>query len=251
MSNLLVRVELTEEIESTKKIHSKELRDVKATHVSELENIQASHALKVQQLENNLQQLAAEHDAESEQMKFEFSRQMDELSVKHSASIEELNGQHAAHIEQIRSEHHQQIQLLQTAKDELDSEKSRLSQEVEKVTLTLETKLDEVATLSTQLEVAKEKIETGRLQANEKYEAMKNSLQLDIAECQSRAEEERRNLEEALRSHFEAELDILRERSANLEGELNQRQEQLQELEKAHKQSNIQHEEQLQRLNEK
>ena len=184
-------------------------------------------------------------------MKFEFSRLIDELSTKHSVTIEKLTSQHTAQLEKINSEHQQQIEILQTAKDKLDAEKSRLSREVENVTLTLETKLDEVATLSTQLEVAKEKIETGRLQANEKYEAMKNSLQLDIAECQSRAEDERRNLEEALRSHFEAEIDVLREKINILEGHLSQREAQLEEVERAREQSILEHEEQLKRLNEK
>lgn len=137
--------------------------------------------------------------------------------------------------------------------------------------MSLETKLDEVETLKAQLEVSKEKLETFTNQAEQRYsvsvsafngwktfwyynfllynryESMKRSLELDIAECKARFEELRVKEEETLRTHYESQLNSMTQSNAELNETLLQRQAQLEEYQK----TCSSYEEQIKRLNDK
>lgn len=80
---------------------------------------------------------------------------------------------------------------------------------------------------------------------------MKQSLELDIAECQMRFEEVRRNEEEKLRSHYESELALLEQKYCQLKETLQAQEAQLKEKEDKYLSSCSQYEEQLKRLNDK
>jgi hypothetical protein len=177
------------EIELIKESQMKKLEAQDIQHKTELEEIQEANREQIQRLENNLQQLGAEHDAESEQIKFEYGRQIDELNQNHLVTLARLQSEHAAHISEIQATHQEQISRLEYSRDQLEIERSRLHQgtfdkclqivfklstnifieiECEEIGVTLETKLDEIETLKTQLDVAEEKLETSRTQAEEK-----------------------------------------------------------------------------------
>ncbi|EFX71129.1 hypothetical protein DAPPUDRAFT_309226 [Daphnia pulex] len=245
-----IRVELVKEIDSVKESHEKELEAKNVQHKTELEEILSASREQIQQLENNLQQLGAEHDAESEQVKFEYGRQIDELNQNNSATLARLESEHAAHISEIQSAHQEQLSQLELSRDQLEIERSRLHQKCEEIGVTLETKLDEIETLKTQLDVAEEKRETSRVQAEEKFISMKRSLELDIAECQVRFEEQRRIADEKLRLDYEAKLTTLESKHLELTQQLLAQQAEFEEAQKAHSISCVQYEEQLKRLND-
>lgn len=80
---------------------------------------------------------------------------------------------------------------------------------------------------------------------------MKRSLELDIAECQTRSEEQRRSEQENLRSDYESKLMLLEQNHLQLTEQLRAQQEQFEEAEKAHILSCSQYDEKLKRLNDK
>ncbi len=80
---------------------------------------------------------------------------------------------------------------------------------------------------------------------------MKRSLELDIAECQVRFEEQRRIEDEKLRLDYEAKLAILESNHLELTQQLQAQQAEFEEAQKAHSISCVQYEEQLKRLNDK
>lgn len=123
----LDRLKLLKETEETKAAQDNAMKEVLSRHEDEMKNIITTHAEQVKSLENNLQQLAAEHDAESEQIKFDVARQTDELNQKHSTAIAALKEEHSSQLELVRAEHLEQMNVMQAAKDQLETEKSRLS----------------------------------------------------------------------------------------------------------------------------
>lgn len=80
---------------------------------------------------------------------------------------------------------------------------------------------------------------------------MKNSLELDIAECKARYEEQLRSEEEALRTRYENELALVQQSNAQLTDMLQERQDEVKELELLRETARSQHEEQLKQLEKK
>lgn len=80
---------------------------------------------------------------------------------------------------------------------------------------------------------------------------MKKSLELDIAECQKRAVEERKESEEAIRSHYEGEMGLVSQSNQQLNEMLQMRVSELDELKKKHADACSEYEERIQRLNDK
>jgi hypothetical protein len=80
---------------------------------------------------------------------------------------------------------------------------------------------------------------------------MKRSLELDIAECQVRSEEQRRIEEERLRLDYEVKLDILEKNYQQLTEQLQAQQAEFEEAQQTHSITCTQYEEQLKRLNDK
>ena len=74
---------------------------------------------------------------------------------------------------------------------------------------------------------------------------------MDIAECQVRFEEQRRNEDEKLRLDFEAKFAILESKHLELTQQLQAQQAEFEEAKKSHSTSCVQYEEQLKRLNDK
>lgn len=245
-----VRVELVKEIDMMKESFQRDLSAQEIQHKTEVEAMQAANKEQVQQLENNLQQLVAEHDAESEQIKFEYGKQIDELHQNHATALSQLANDHSAHINDLQTSHREQISRLESSRDEIEAERLHLHQKCEQIGVTLETKMDEIETLKVQLDVAEEKLETSRVQAEDKYSSMKRSLELDIAECQTRSEEQRRSEQENLRSDYESKLMLLEQNHLQLTEQLRAQQEQFEEAEKAHILSCSQYDEKLKRLND-
>lgn len=245
-----VRVELVKEIDMMKESFQRDLSAQEIQHKTEVEAMQAANKEQVQQLENNLQQLVAEHDAESEQIKFEYGKQIDELHQNHATALSQLANDHSAHINDLQTSHREQISRLESSRDEIEAERLHLHQKCEQIGVTLETKMDEIETLKVQLDVAEEKLETSRVQAEDKYSSMKRSLELDIAECQTRSEEQRRSEQEKLRSDYESKLMLLEQNHLQLTEQLRAQQEQFEEAEKAHILSCSQYDEKLKRLND-
>ena len=133
--------------------------------------------------------------------------------------------------------------------------------------------MDEIKTLTAQLDVAEEKLETSRAQAEERlvfpfyldhcrnvmffiyfginrFTSMKSALELDIAECRVQSEEQRRIDEEKLRACYETKLTLLEDTHRQLRETLQNRQTELEEAREAHTVSVNQYEEQLKRLND-
>ncbi|KAK4026795.1 hypothetical protein OUZ56_015821 [Daphnia magna] len=245
-----VRVELVKEIDMMKESFQRDLNAQEIQHQTQVEAMQAVNKEQVQQLENNLQQLVAEHDAESEQIKFEYGKQIDELHQNHATALSQLANDHSAHINDLQTGHQEQISRLESSRDEIEAEMLHLHQKCEQIGVTLETKMDEIETLKVQLDVAEEKLETSRVQAEDKYSSMKRSLELDIAECQTRSEEQRRSEQEKLRSDYESKLMLLEQNHLQLTEQLRAQQEQFEEAEKAHILSCSQYDEKLKRLND-
>uniref|UniRef100_A0A0P6G4U3 Hyaluronan mediated motility receptor n=1 Tax=Daphnia magna TaxID=35525 RepID=A0A0P6G4U3_9CRUS len=245
-----VRVELVKEIDMMKESFQRDLNAQEIQHKTEVEAMQAANKEQVQQLENNLQQLVAEHDAESEQIKFEYGKQIDELHQNHATTLSQLANDHSTHINDLQLSHQEQISRLESSRDEIEAERLHLHQKCEQIGVTLETKMDEIETLKVQLDVAEEKLETSRVQAEDKYSSMKRSLELDIAECQTRSEEQRRSEQEKLRSDYESKLMLLEQNHLQLTEQLRAQQEQFEEAEKAHILSCSQYDEKLKRLND-
>ncbi|KAI9563651.1 hypothetical protein GHT06_011115 [Daphnia sinensis] len=245
-----VRVELVKDIDVMKEAFQRDMNAQQIQHKTEVEALQAANSEQVKQLENNLQQLVAEHDAESEQIKFEFGRQIDDLHQNHATVLAQLAQDHAALISDLQTSHQEQISRLEASRDEIETERLHLHQKCEQIGVTLETKMDEIETLKIQLDVAEEKLETSRVQAEEKYSSMQRALELDIAECQTRSEEQRRSEQEKLRSDYESKLTMLEQKHLQLTEQLRAQQEQFEEAQKAHTLSCSQYEEQLKRLND-
>lgn len=80
---------------------------------------------------------------------------------------------------------------------------------------------------------------------------MKRALELDIAECKARFEEQRRSDEVALRTHYENELLAATQNYQQMSDLLQLRQVQLDELDGTYKSACAQYEEQIKRLNDK
>lgn len=80
---------------------------------------------------------------------------------------------------------------------------------------------------------------------------MKRSLELDIAECQVRSEEQRRIEEERLRLDYEAKLAIVEKNYVQLTEQLQAQKAEFEEVQQCHSISCTQYEEQLKRLNDK
>lgn len=80
---------------------------------------------------------------------------------------------------------------------------------------------------------------------------MKKSLELDIAECRARSEEERKQSEEAIRSHFDGELGLVSQSNQQLNEMLQMRVSELDSLKEKHSTSCAQYEDQIKRLNDK
>jgi len=80
---------------------------------------------------------------------------------------------------------------------------------------------------------------------------MKRSLELDIAECRVRYEEQRQIEVERLRLDYEAKLTILENNHLQLTQQLQAKQAEFEKAQQAHSISCIQYEEQLKRLNDK
>ncbi len=80
---------------------------------------------------------------------------------------------------------------------------------------------------------------------------MKRTLELDIAECRVRSEEQRRNEEEKLRSCYETKLALLEDNHRQLTESLQRRQAEFEQAQESYAVSCNQYEEQLKRLNDK
>ena len=80
---------------------------------------------------------------------------------------------------------------------------------------------------------------------------MKRSLELDIAECQVRSEEQRGIEEERLRLDYEAKLAIVEKNYLQLTEQLQAQKAEFEEAQQSHSISCTQYEEQLKRLNDK
>ena len=80
---------------------------------------------------------------------------------------------------------------------------------------------------------------------------MKSALELDIAECKKRFEEKLRTEEEALRTRYEVQLADMEQNYLKLSETLQERQDEVKELELLNAASRSQHEEQIKQLEKK
>lgn len=80
---------------------------------------------------------------------------------------------------------------------------------------------------------------------------MKHTLELDIAECQKRYEDQQKSEEEKLRQAYEAELTRIEQKHDQLRESFQAQEIQLRDEQEAHTISRKQYEEQLERLNKK
>jgi len=215
-----------------------------------LETMKEEHVEKIRVLENNIQQLVAEHDAESEQIKFEYSRQVDELNQTHDAAVVQLTNEHNQTLVDTRVSHEEELNRMKAVQNDMEIERKNLLKKNEEMLLSLETKEDAIATLTAQIEVANEKMESDRLQAEERCTQLKKAFDSDIQRCKESAEEAARVNEEALRSTYEEEKSKIVMEKNELEMGLQEKHVKLEQLEQTMEITYQAYEDKLQRLNE-
>lgn len=245
-----VEAELAQELASTMKQHEKEVNDKEMEHSKQLETIKEEHAEKIQHLENNLQQLVVEHDTKSHQIMFDYSRQIDELNQMHDTAVAQLTNEHNQTLAELRSSHQQELDQIQKDRDEIKTEQTRLLERNGELVLNLETKQDELATMIVQLEVANEKVETERIQAEERIKQLTETFQSDIELCKANAEEEASAKEAELCSAYEQEKSDLLLKNNQLMEDLEQERAKSEQLEQTMEITCQGYEDKLQRLNE-